>query len=126
MEIKKLIAYKNNKNMDTTVLERPQAQRKTYGSTKQLAAYRQMPRQGHRAEENKPSLAKSAELMLNDYATDKELAAFTQLDETPFYLADISGETPRGEKIERELTYEEEKNAFLYTAKINTAKMLAK
>jgi hypothetical protein len=76
--------------MDTTVLDHPKAQQKTYGSTKPLAT------------------------------------AFTQLDGTSFFLADFSGNAPRGEKIERELTYEEEKIAFLYTSKINTAKMLAK
>jgi hypothetical protein len=108
------------------VLERPKARQKTYGSTKQPAAHRQMLRQGHRAEENKLLLEKSVDLMLNDYATDKELTAFTQLDGTPFYLADLSGNAPRGKQIERELTYEEEKAAFLYTAKINAAKMLTK
>jgi hypothetical protein len=36
-----------------------------------------------------------------------------------------AGGVPKGKRIERELTPEEEKTAFLYTAKLNAVKMLA-
>jgi hypothetical protein len=54
------------------------------------------------------------------------LAKFaTPFDGTPFYLDALYGDAPKGEKIERELTPEEEKTAFLCTAKLNAVKMLA-
>jgi hypothetical protein len=77
--------HKTSTILDTMVLERPKAAQKTYNGMKPPTTCRQMPQQGHHTAENRLSLEKSAELMLNDYATDKELTAFTQLDGTPFY-----------------------------------------